>query len=223
VSARTLDPGRLHVFTDFDGTITERDSLVFLIERLGGGRRRGALSVRRRLGGRLTLRDEIASSMRSIRAPWREAVALLREHVRMDPGFPACAAWCTGHGVPLTVLSGGFKEIVDLYLGSERFPGLEIRANTLRPDERRGWRCVFRDRSQFGHDKARALREARRRGRYVVFVGDGISDHAAATVADEVFAKAGLARWCRAHAIPCREIRSFTDVLASLDDRLPRR
>ena len=223
MSTRTLDPGRLHVFTDFDGTITERDSLVFLIERLGGGPRRLALGVRRRLAGRLTLRDEIASNMRSIRAPWSAAVTLLREHVRMDPGFPACAAWCAAHGVPLTVLSGGFKEIVDLYLGPEAFPALEIRANTLHPDQRRGWRCVFRDRSQFGHDKARALREACRRGRYVVFVGDGISDHAAAAVADEVFAKAGLARWCRAHAIPCREIRSFADVMASLNARLPRR
>jgi len=219
VSGPRLDPRRLHVFTDFDGTITERDSLVFLIERLGGGRGHLAATERRRRDGRLSLRREIAANMRTIRAPWSEATALLRAHVRMDAGFPACAAWCAAHGIPLTVLSGGFAEIVALYLDAAVFPGVEVLANTLHPDER-GWRCVFRDRSDAGHDKAEAVRTARARGRYTILVGDGISDREAAAVADEVFAKAPLAAWCRRHAIACSEIRSFADVVASLDARL---
>ena len=84
----------------------------------------------------------------------------------------------------------------------------------------RPWRCVFRDRSDSGHDKAEAVREARARGRYAIFVGDGVSDREAAAVADEVFAKAPLAAWCRRKAIPCREIHSFADVVASLDARV---
>ncbi|HLY37652.1 MAG TPA: HAD-IB family phosphatase [Candidatus Binatia bacterium] len=219
MSGPPLDPRRLHVFTDFDGTITDRDSLVFLIERLGGGRRHLAASARQRRDGRLSLRREIATNMRTIRAPWSEATALLRAHVRMDPAFPACAAWCATHGVPLTVLSGGFAEIVALYLDAAVFPGVEVFANTLHPDER-GWRCVFRDRSDAGHDKAEAVHNAQSRGRYTIFVGDGISDHEAAAVADEVFAKAPLAAWCRRQAIPCREIRSFADVVARLDARV---
>jgi len=219
VSGPRLDPRRLHVFTDFDGTITDRDSLVFLIERLGGGRRHLETAARRQRDGRLSLRREIESNMRTIRAPWNEAIALLRAHVHLDPAFPACAAWCATHGVPLTVLSGGFAEIVALYLDAATFPGVDVFANTLHPDER-GWRCVFRDRSDAGHDKAEAVREARRQGRYTIFVGDGISDREAAAVADEVFAKPPLAAWCRQQAIPCREIRSFADVVGSLDARV---
>lgn len=211
-------PRRLHVFTDFDGTITDRDTLVFLIERLGGGRHHLATTARRRRDGRLSLRREIAANMRTIRAPWSEAIALLRAHVRMDPAFPDCAAWCAMHSVPLTVLSAGFAEIVALYLDAAVFPGVEVFANTLHPDER-GWRCVFRDRSDAGHDKAEAVRAARTQGRYTIFIGDGVSDREAAGVADEVFAKAPLAAWCRRQAIPCREIRSFADVVASLAAR----
>src|SRR5262249_52284462 len=37
MSERPLDAGRLHVFIDFDGTITRVDTLQFLTERLGGG------------------------------------------------------------------------------------------------------------------------------------------------------------------------------------------
>ena len=213
------DPRSLHVFTDFDGTITDRDTLVFLIERLGGGPRHLATTERRRRDGRLSLRREIAANMRTIRAPWSEAIALLRAHVRMDPAFPACAAWCAAHGVPLTVLSAGFAEIVALYLDPAVFPGVEVYANTLHPDEG-GWRCVFRDRSDAGHDKAEAVRAARTRGQYTILVGDGVSDREAAGVADEVFAKAPLAAWCRRQAIPCREIRSFADVVARLEARV---
>jgi len=219
VTDAPLDPRRPHVFSDFDGTITDRDSLVFLIERLGGGRRHLAAAARRRRDGRLSLRREIAANVRTIRAPWSEAIALLRAHVHLDPAFPACAAWCATHGVPLTVLSGGFAEIVALYLDATTFPGVDVFANTLNPDER-GWRCVFRDRSDAGHDKAEAVRDARTRGRYTIFVGDGVSDREAVTVADEVFAKAPLAAWCRRQAIACREISSFADVVASLETRV---
>ena len=212
---------RLAVFTDFDGTITDRDTLVFLCERLGaGGARVQEVNERLRRDGRISLRQEIAANMRSIRAPFAEAVALLRAHVAMDPTFPAFAAWCTERGIPLTVLSAGFEQIVRLYLAADAFPGVEVRANTLRPDEGKGWQCVFRDRSDFGHDKAAAVRAAQRAGRRVVFIGDGVSDHGPAEAADEVFAKPDLAAWCRSRGLRCREFRTFADVQAALAARL---
>ncbi len=66
------------------------------------------------------------------------------------------------------------------------------------------------------------MRRARRAEQYTVFVGDGVSDHRPAEVADEVFAKPGLARWCGRRGIPCHEIRAFADVLASLRRRVPK-
>jgi 2-hydroxy-3-keto-5-methylthiopentenyl-1-phosphate phosphatase len=219
----TLDPSRLAVFTDFDGTITDRDTLVFLCERLGGGGARvREVNERLRRDGSISLRQEIAANMRSIRAPFADAVRLLRAHVRIDPTFPAFVAWCAALGIPLAVLSAGFEEIVRLYLAADAFPGVEVRANTLHPDERKGWQCVFRDGTAFGHDKAAAVRAAQVAGRRVVFIGDGISDHGPAEAADDVFAKHQLAVWCRGRGIPCHEFRSFADVQAALGARLPR-
>jgi len=220
VSDERLDPARLHVFSDFDGTITERDTLVFLTERLGGGARMREVNERLAHEGKISLRQCIAGDMRSIRAPFADAVRLLREHIGIDPAFAGFAGWCRERGIPLTVLSAGFEQIVRLYLAPADFPGLEVCANTLVPDEEKGWQCVFRDRTPFGHDKAEALREARRRGRYVVFVGDGISDRAPAAVADDVFAKPDLVRFCRAEGVRCQEFGSFDDVRRSLAERL---
>ena len=215
-----LDPERLRLFTDFDGTITEKDTLVFLAERLGGGPQM-VQTIGRLIGeGKITLREGIAAEMRSIRAPFAEARALLREHVKMDPSFTSFARWCVEQRIPLTVLSAGFKEIVDLFISPEEFPGLEIRANSLRPDEQKGWQCVFRDQTGFGHDKAQALREAKKQGHGVIFIGDGLSDRAPAEIADEVFAKPDLAAYCRARDINCHEYRTFDDVLGQLQNRI---
>src|SRR5919204_2973237 len=215
-----LDAARLHIFSDFDGTITEKDTLVFLTNELGGGPQMCQTIGRLIREGKITLREGIAAEMRSIRAPFAGAVRLLRERVKIDPGFAPFARWCAERRIPLTILSAGFKEIVDLFIPAAEFPQLEIRANILRPDEEKGWQCVFRDRSPFGHDKAQALREARQQGRQVIFIGDGLSDRAPAEVADEVFAKPDLAEYCRSRNIRCQQYRTFDDVLRSLQDGL---
>ena len=80
-----------HIFSDFDGTITETDTLVFLATRLGGGERM-VETIGRLIGeGTLSLRDGIAAEMRSIRKPFTEAERLLRKEVRTDPGFAPLA------------------------------------------------------------------------------------------------------------------------------------
>jgi len=210
----------LHVFSDFDGTITDRDTLVFLGERLGGGVRMRQVNDRLLRERKITLRQCVAANMRSIRAPFAEAAALLRAEIALDPTFAPFAAWCAACGVPLTVLSAGFEEIVRLFLAPADFPAVEVRANRLRPDERRGWQCDFRDRTEFGHDKAAVLRAAHGEGRRTVFIGDGFSDEAPAAVADEIFAKGRLVAYCRRRGIACTAIASFDDVRRALEARL---
>ncbi len=217
---RGLDRTKLHIFSDFDGTITEKDTLVFLAERLGGG-----VDMVRAIGrliqeGKISLRDGIAAEMRSIRVPFDEAVKLLRDEVAIDSGFAGFSSWCREAGVPLTVVSAGFHEIIDLFLPESRFPDLEILANRLRPGEASGWQCEFRDKSEFGHDKSRLVHSARTEGFYTVFVGDGLSDRAPAEVADEVFAKHTLAEYCQSLGINCLEFSGFDDVHRNLKERL---
>jgi 2-hydroxy-3-keto-5-methylthiopentenyl-1-phosphate phosphatase len=208
-----------HIFSDFDGTITETDTLVFLATRLGGGARM-VEAIGRLIGeGKLSLRDGIAAEMRSIRKPFAEAEWLLREEVRIDAGFAPLARWCGEKKIPLTVLSAGFHQIIDLFISRDEFPNLEILANHIQPNEEVGWQCRFRDGTDWGHDKASPLKEARRRGEYVIFIGDGLSDHAAAEAADEVFAKHSLAEYCRERRINCHEYQTFNEILRRLQER----
>lgn len=220
-TASNLDPSRLHIFSDFDGTITEKDTLVFLAENLGGGTEMVKAIGRLIREGGLSLREGIAGEMRSIRVPFAEAVELLRSQVRIDPGFPPFARWCSEKRIPLTIVSAGFREIIDLFLPSEEYSGVEILANHIRPDEVLGWQCVFRDATPYGHDKSKALKAARDQGSYLTFIGDGLSDRAPAEVADEVFAKHSLIEYCISRGINCHEFEEFDQIRKHLEARLP--
>src|SRR5574341_354808 len=208
-----------HIFSDFDGTITEKDTLVFLATNLGGGPQMVAAIGRLIREGKISLREGIAAEMRSIRRPFAEAVKLLREQVRIDAGVVPLARWCEEQEIPLTVLSAGFHQFIDLFLPRGEFPQLEILANDIRPNEEIGWQCEFRYQTPWGHDKARPLAEARKRGEYVIFIGDGLSDRGAAEAADEVFAKHSLADYCRERGINCHEYRTFEEILKQLQNR----
>src|SRR5205823_3044845 len=158
----------LHVFCDFDGTITEPDTLCFLTERLGAGPEHYRETGRLLRAGALSLREAVARDVGTIRTPFAEAAALLRAHVTVDAGFTPFARWCAANHIPLTILSGGFEEIVELLLRPTGAPVHDVRANRFRPGT---WECRFRDDSPHGHDKAAALRAARAAGRRPVLVG----------------------------------------------------
>jgi len=214
-----LEPARLHVFTDFDGTITRPDTLEFLTSRFGGGPALYRETGRLLREGRLTLREGILRDLESLTVPFAVAAAAVRAEVRVDPAFPAFARWCAARRIPLTIVSAGFVEIIDLLLSPADRAGAEVRANRLEPGS---WRCRFRDDSPDGHDKGAPLRAARQAGRRTVFVGDGLSDREPARVADLVFARRGrsLVEWCHEQSIGCVEFEGFEEVRAHLDARL---
>jgi 2,3-diketo-5-methylthio-1-phosphopentane phosphatase len=208
----------LHIFTDFDGTITDTDSLVFLTRELGGG-----AAILESIGQQLrantmTLRDGITAEMATIRAPFVDAEKLLRARIKVDPDFKPFVNWCRANDVPLTVLSAGFHEVIDLFLPATEFPELKILASRIQPRDT-GWQCLFRDDSDYGHDKAAAIQQAQRDGFHTIFIGDGLSDRASADVADEVFAKRYLAEYCRANDIACQEFQTFAEVLQFVSSR----
>jgi 2,3-diketo-5-methylthio-1-phosphopentane phosphatase len=215
-----LDKTRLHIFSDFDGTITDTDTLVFLTTHLGGGPEMIRQIGQQLRSHELTLREGIAAEMASIRAPFPEAEQLLRARVRLDAHFVPFASWCQSQQLPLTVLSAGFHQTIELFLPSADFPHLTILANELEPDTQRGWQCHFRDTTADGHDKAQALLAARARGHYTIFIGDGLSDRQAAGAADEVFAKHSLAEYCRTRNLAFHSYQTFEEVWEQLRARI---
>lgn len=202
----------LPLVLDWDGTVTERDTLHMTIERFGD------LGVFRRMESeleRLTLREVIAAEMETIRAPLEEVVAWLLDHVRIRPGFAELVA---AHD-PL-IVSAGFHELIGPVLARE---GLTARvvASHVEPDPA-GWRAVFPDEARClvcgEHCKRLAVEGL---GRFA-YVGDGVSDRCVSLAAERRFARAGLARWLEAQRVPFEPFDDLHDVAQALAQPSPK-
>jgi 2-hydroxy-3-keto-5-methylthiopentenyl-1-phosphate phosphatase len=204
------------VFVDFDGTITDRDTFDVLVE-IFAGPEVWAQTERGLDDGLATIRDVLQIQAGMVRGSFAEVAALLRRAVTVDPAFPEFVRFCTERNMAVTVVSSGIEPIIRDRLDEVGLPGLPIVANGLDPDPA-GWKILYRDGSENGTDKVAIIGEARTRGTQTIYIGDGRSDYAAATLADRPFAKRGrpLERYLREHAIPFEPYTTFADLQSTV-------
>jgi 2-hydroxy-3-keto-5-methylthiopentenyl-1-phosphate phosphatase len=194
---------------DFDGTVTEVDTLHLILEEFGD--REIYARVEDALGRTMTLNQVIAAEFETVTTPLNEVVEWLFENARIRPGFAELAR---AHR-PL-IVSSGFHETIEPLLAREGvLSAVELRANRLdpRPD---GWRVLFRS----NHACDTCGEPCKRRDLpvddEVVFVGDGYSDRCAALAADRVFARDGLAEWLAGQGVPFEPFTDFHELAARL-------
>jgi 2-hydroxy-3-keto-5-methylthiopentenyl-1-phosphate phosphatase len=187
---------------DWDGTVTERDTLDLLLEEFCDPeiyhRVEAELDA-----GRMTLNEVIAAEFATVTAPLDEAVAYVLEQTRIRPGFAELARAYR----PL-IVSSGFHEIIEPVLEREGvLDAVELRANRVdaRPD---GWVVHFRAGHECGECGEPCKRADLPAGE-VVYAGDGHSDYCAALAADRVFATGSLARYLDERGVPYRALTDF--------------
>ncbi len=197
----------MRLVLDWDGTVTERDTLDLVLQEFGDPeiyeRVESELDA-----GRMTLNDVIAAEFATVTVPLEEAVAFAVEHTRVRPGFAELARTRQ----PL-VVSSGFHELIEPMLEREGVLGrVELRANRVeaRPD---GWLVHFRV-AELCDECGEPCKRADLPAGEVVYAGDGHSDYCASLAADRVFATGSLARWLRNRGVAFRPLTDFR-VLAS--------
>lgn len=203
------------VFVDFDGTITDIDTFDALVRAAAGDAAWEAIDEPL-LAGRITLREALVRQAALVRLSRTEALAFLESHARVDPAFAPFVAAVRAHGGTIRVVSSGIATVIHDALARA---GVEVDVLANDADfAPTGWTLTFVDASDNGHDKAAHVRAAAAAGLETIFVGDGISDFAAAAIADRRFAKAGraLEAYCRERALPCATFTSFDEVRTAL-------
>ena len=199
----------MRLVLDFDGTITEVDTLHLVLEEFGD--REIYARVEDALGRSMTLNEVIAAEFLTVTATLDDVVHWLLENARIRPGFAELAR----RERPL-IVSSGFHETIEPLLAREGvLSAVELRANRLdpRPD---GWRVLFRTNHSCDSCGEPCKRKDLQQDAEVVFVGDGYSDRCAALAADRVFARDGLAAWLREQDVPFEPLTDFHE----LADRL---
>lgn len=215
-----LDLSSTTVFLDFDGTITQHDSGVHLLNRTVGDRWRAVEDLW--LSGAIGSRECLQRQWELI--PNRDEQYLRRivREVPLDPGFPALLQSLRTTGAGIVVLSDGYGFYAEEVCGRE---SLALVSNHI---DWQNWSVIFPaisascDCPGCGTCKPAAIRAAQRDGRTTVLIGDGASDRLGAAVADRVFAAADLAAWCDSARIDYHPFASLVDVMKALvPDRGP--
>lgn len=209
----------LVVYSDFDGTITLRDSNDALVDRYIGAEKRQAYD-RLFLEGHGTLWEILDTSLQACGVPLDEAIAFLRATVAIDRSFLPFHQWLVERDIPIEVLSAGLYEVVEAFLAAEGL-ALPINANRAHCFPDRFGLAPTDEACPTGVDKAAILLAARSRGLTTVFIGDGFSDRLAAPHADLLYAKSALARYCDKQGIAYVPFERFAEVQADLERRLP--
>ena len=195
------------LIVDWDGTVTEHDSLLMVLEEFGDW------AECRRLGeelfaGKITLREEIDAQFATVTAPLDEVGAWAVENVKVRPGLPELAA------LDPVVVSSGFHELIDPVLAREGVT-VELHANNVeaRPD---GWRPIWRELPVCAICGQPCKRADLPSDGDVVYVGDGYSDRCAALAADRVFARRGLAAYLDEQGIAYEPFDDLHQIAAAL-------
>jgi 2-hydroxy-3-keto-5-methylthiopentenyl-1-phosphate phosphatase len=187
---------------DWDGTVTERDTLDLVLQEFGDA------EIYERVeheldAGTMTLNEVIAAEFATVTVPLEQAVAFVVEHARVRAGFAELARAQR----PL-VVSSGFHELIEPVLEREGVLGaVELRANRVeaRPD---GWRIEFRV-----SETCEVCGEPCKRSDLpegdVVYAGDSHSDYCASLAADRVFATGNLARWLERRGVAFTPLTDF--------------
>lgn len=180
--------------------------------------------ARKRLSYRAAF-DRICGLISGI--PGEEGIAVMARTAEVDPSFASFHSTLRHHGIPLTILSSGFRGVISRVLGtalggSEQ---LEIIASNhlVSPEPEMNWSVAHVDDSEVGHDKSVPLLHLREkhgeRCPILVFCGDGLNDILPSQHADLVFAKKGstLTRQCARLGVPFFEFSKFEEVQAVLE------
>jgi 2-hydroxy-3-keto-5-methylthiopentenyl-1-phosphate phosphatase len=205
-NARPID-SRFRLVLDWDGTVTEVDSLHMVLLEFGDV---GAyLRAEDDLGRTLTLHEVISLEFATVRAPLPEVAAWVAENVRVRPGFHELVARFR----PL-VVSSGFRELIEPVLTREGVEA-ELLANRLDPRSD-GWRVLWREEAVCTVCGETCKRSTLPVDGEVVYVGDGYSDRCAALAADRVFATDGLADYLDAQGMAYEPFANLCDVVSAL-------
>ena len=181
------------IVVDFDGTITERDTLDDVLERYAPEayeRAEAGLAA-----GRLTLRECMEQEFAPVCGDPETIISEAVDAAVVRPGFAEFVQAGEAAGHRIVVVSGGFESIIRPVLAREDAGHLPVFAHeaSFTPQ---GTTLEFRhwdDCAACGEECKRSIVAGLRNGDEVVYIGDGYSDRCAALVADRRFARRFLA------------------------------
>jgi 2-hydroxy-3-keto-5-methylthiopentenyl-1-phosphate phosphatase len=212
----------MHVYCDFDGTISIEDATDFILARLADPE--WEVIEQQWQDGLIGSGDCMRRQIALLRAKQQELDEVL-EDVVIDPTFPSFVAFCSEQGMPVTIVSDGVDYFINRILARHQLDHLPVIANKLIIGDF-GGQASYRLSSPYSDSEcltASGVCKCRSLTRHdtCVFIGDGRSDFCVSDKPELVFAKGKLADYCFSQDIPFVAYQNFIDLTHSLKSVIP--
>lgn len=212
----------LAIISDFDGTITERDSLNLLLNRFGppdwekyedsyeAGTLRGS--------------EALEKEMSLLKIDLERATAIVLDEIKVREDFPGFVRFCKENSIPLTIVSCNFERLIKSILSKHNFADIPLRSNEI-ISENGKYKIVAGKPShpecrECHHCKALTVREFRNKGYFTIYLGDGLTDRCPAWEADITFARGRLKRSLDKIGMENRELDGFANLMLVISSML---
>lgn len=207
------------VFCDFDGTVTEKDNIISIMNKFapsGWNELKDAV-----LDRRVSIREGVGRMFSLLPVSLKdEIIQYAVENAEIRPGFQEFLEFAKEEGIPVYIVSGGIDFFIEPII--ERFGpfagvycnGSDFSRQTIRIE----WpnSCDEQCSNDCGCCKPSIMRKLTQNETYKIVIGDSVTDLEAAKQADFVFARDYLKAKCEEWAIPHTPFETFYDCIEAL-------
>jgi len=202
---------------DFDGTITEEDISLMLLDTFADGDWRQMF--REYHEGKISVGRFNTDAFAMVKADRENLLKVARSKVKIRPGFHELVACCRRKGFRLVIVSNGLDFYIDEIFKDMGISDIEVHAAETR-FHTEGLRVQYigPDGSHLDKDvKGAYVNSFLREGYRLIYVGDGISDILPARRCHHIFATGDLLAHYKQTNLGCIPFTEFNEVVRVLE------
>ncbi|MGG2095662.1 2-hydroxy-3-keto-5-methylthiopentenyl-1-phosphate phosphatase [Bacillus sp. S13(2024)] len=205
----------IQIFCDFDGTITNNDNIVAIMEKFASPK---AETIKQQiLSQELSIQEGVEKLFCLLPTSLRDEItAFIKKTAVIRTGFTEFVQFLRENNISLYIISGGMdffvypllEGLVDstqIYCNTTDFSGKTIQINWPHP-------CDAHCENKCGLCKSTLIRHLSSQNDFKIVIGDSITDLQAANLADKVFARDFLITKCKEHHITYTPFETFHDI-----------
>ncbi len=205
------------ILVDFDGTITEVDTNIKLINTFAKEEHEKVRKLHSE--GKMDLLSSIRLQYEYIKLTEDEYVDFILNEIDITKGFVGFYNNIEKHNIPFAIISGGFENGIKPFLKKYEINNVDIFANKFIFNGRdievefydEEYKCEYNI-EPCGNCKIKHYDDYKKDNEQVIFIGDGWTDRCVAHKSDIIFAKDELLDYCKENNIECIPWEDFNDI-----------
>jgi len=202
---------------DFDGTITEEDVSFMLLDTFAVGNWRQQLKEYGK--GNISVGRFNTEAFAMVKADRESLLRVVRDRVKIRPGFQEMVACCRRKGFRLVIVSNGLDFYIEEILKDIGVSGIEVfAARTWFQPEGLKVQYIGPDGTYLDESfKSAWVNSFLGEGYRIINAGNGTSDFLPAKKCYHIFATGSLLKHCRTANLDCTSFTNFYEVVRVLE------